>query len=344
MRTSHQTEHASSIEEAPLDPKRAIVDPHHHLWEIRAAPGAMHVAQSFLLPELLETINRSGHHLTHTVFVECHAMYRAQGSDDLRPVGEIEFANGIAAMSASGGYGPCRIAAGMVGSANPRLGARVAPVLEALVAAGGGRFRGVRFTTAFSEAGMFGGPCDARTKGLMKDPMFRQAVGVLARMGLNLDIWCFHTQLNELVDLAAAFPGLTIILDHLGTPETLGTYAGREAEARAEWESRIAELAQYPNVVVKLGGLGMNLAEPIGRDPRNASSATLAAEWRPYIETCIEAFTPQRCMFESNFPPDNASGTYGALWNAFKRIAADYSEDEKTALFSATAKRVYRLD
>jgi L-fuconolactonase len=344
IRSDRFTEDAALTEESPLDPKRAIVDPHHHLWEIHPAPGAMHAAQRFLLPELLDTIDRSGHNVTHTVFVECHAMYRASGREELRPVGEVEFANGIAAMSASGGYGQCRIAAGIVGSANPRLGGNIAPVLEALIAAGGGRFRGVRFMTAYSEAGMFGAPDDKTAKGLMKDPGLRAAAGVLQRMGLSLDIWCFHTQLDELVELATALPDLTIILDHLGTPETLGSYVGREAQARAEWATQIARVAQCPNIMVKLGGLGMNLSKPIGADPRNASSMQLAAQWRPYIEICIAAFTPRRCMFESNFPPDNASGTYGAVWNAFKRLTSDYSEDEKTALFSATAKKVYRLE
>jgi predicted TIM-barrel fold metal-dependent hydrolase len=304
----------------------------------------MHTAQRFLLPELLETIHRSGHHVTHTVFVECRAMYRASGPDELRSIGEVEFVNGIAAMSASGGYGRCCVAAGIVGSANPRLGGRIAPVLEALVAAGGGRFRGVRFMTAYSEAGMFGAPGDTTAKGLMRDPRFREAAGVLQQMGLSLDIWCFHTQLDEVVELATALPNLTIILDHLGTPETLGTYTGREAQARAEWATQIARLARCPKIVVKLGGLGMDLSKPIGTDPRNASSTLLATQWRPYIESCIAAFTPRRCMFESNFPPDSASGTYGAVWNAFKRLTSDYSEDEKTALFSATAKKVYRLE
>jgi predicted TIM-barrel fold metal-dependent hydrolase len=331
-------------EEPPLDSNRAIVDPHHHLWEIRPAPGAMHIAQRFLLPELLETIDRSGHNVTHTVFLECHAMYRDSGPDELRPIGEVEFANGIAAMSASGGYGRCRVAAGIVGSANPRLGARITPILEALRVAGGGRFRGVRFMTAYSEGGMFGAPPDTTAKGLMREPKFHEAAAVLQQMGLSLDVWCFHTQLNEVLELAEAFPNLKIILDHLGTPEALGAYAGREAEVRAEWATRIAKLARCPNIVVKLGGLGMNLAKSIGSDPRNATSTLLAAQWLPYIETCIAAFTPRRCMFESNFPPDSASGTYGAIWNAFKRITSDYSEDEKTALFSSTAKKVYRLE
>ena len=301
-----------TAEETPLEPQRPIIDPHLHLWEIRPAPGAMQAPQRFLLPELLQTVGDSGHAVTHTVFVECHAMYRPDGPPELRPLGETEFANGVAAMSASGGYGPCRVAHRIVASADLGLGARAAPVLEAHAAAAGERFRGVRCSTAFSEAGMFGAPCDPGARGRLAEPLFREGARVLARMDLSLDVWCFHTQLGALAGFADAVPELTIILDHLGTPESLGAYAGRETEARTEWAARIAELARRPNVRVKLGGLGMDVSAPIPADVGSASSATLAARWRPYVETCIEAFTPGRCMFESNFPPDKAAASYGA--------------------------------
>ena len=332
-----------SAEEPPLDPQRPIIDPHLHLWEIRPAPGAMQAPQRFLLPETLETIETSGHNITHSVFVECHAMYRKDGPPELASLGETEFANGVAAMSASGGYGPRRIAHRIVGSADLLLGVDVAAVLEAHVASAAERFRGVRCNTAFSEAGMFGAPCDPRARGMLRDPRFRDGAGVLAWMGLSLDVWCFHTQLEELIDLATARPDLTIILDHVGTPESQGAYAGREAEARAEWAAKLAELARRPNVLIKLGGLGMDLTRSIPAEAGPASSEELAARWRPYVETCIEAFTPQRCMFESNFPPDKATASYGATWNAFKRITRDYAEDEKDHLFRRTAAAAYRI-
>jgi predicted TIM-barrel fold metal-dependent hydrolase len=98
-------------------------------------------------------------------------------------------------------------------------------------------------------------------------------------------------------------------------------------------------------VAVKLGGLAMSFPgfETYMAEPR-ASSETLAADWKPYIDTCIEAFGPDRSMFESNFPVDQGSCSYPVLWNAFKRLAAGFSADEKTALFSGTARRVYRLE
>jgi predicted TIM-barrel fold metal-dependent hydrolase len=332
-----------SRDEAPLDPERPIIDPHLHLWDIRPAPDGLQAPQTFLLAETLSTIEASGHNVTHTVFVECHAMYRQGGRPEFAPVGETEFANGVAAMSASGAYGPRRVAHRIVGSADLTLGARVAEVLEAQVARAGERFRGVRMNTAFSEAGAFGFPCDPAARGRIADPRFHEGARVLARMDLSLDVWCFHTQLPEVTALADAAPRLVIVLDHLGTPESLGAYAGRTAEARAEWAASLAELARRPNVVVKLGGLGMDVSRSIPAEPGPGASEMLAAAWRPYVETCLEAFSPRRCMFESNFPPDKAAASYGATWNAFKRIARGCSEDEKDWLFRGAAAAIYRI-
>ncbi len=331
-------------EEAPLDPDRPIIDPHLHLWEIFADPLGLRAAQRFLLHEAAAMIAASGHNITHTVFLECHTMYRAEGPVELRPVGETEFAAGQAAISASGNYGPARIAHRIVGTANLLLGDKVAPVLEAHVAVAPQRFRGIRMGVAYSVARMFGMAANATPMRHMTRPEFREGARILAKMGLSLDVWCFHTQLAELIEFADSLPELAIVLDHIGTPESMGAYAGRAAVARSEWAPLIAELAKRPNVTIKLGGLGMDISGGIGSVSRGQSSQQLAAQWRPYLETCIEAFTPSRAMFESNFPPDNAAGSYGATWNAFKRIAAGCSEEEKDALFSGTAARVYGID
>ena len=332
------------LEESPIDPHRPIIDPHLHLWDIRADPQGMVLAQRFLLHEAAQMIALSGHNVTHTVFLECHAMHRADGPVELRPIGETEFAAGQAAISASGNYGSARIAHRIVGTANLLLGAAVAPVLEAHVTAGGGRFRGIRMAVAYSEAGMFGMPANPELKGLLTRPAFREGASVLASMGLSLDVWCFHTQLGELIALADCLPDLAIVLDHIGTPESQGAWAGREAAARGEWAALIAELAKRPNVTIKLGGLGMDISGSVGRVSRGQTSQQLADQWRPSIETCIAAFGTERAMFESNFPPDHAAASYGATWNAFKLITAGCSKDEKDALFSGTAARFYQID
>ncbi len=318
-------------EEAPLDPDRAIIDPHLHFWE----PSG---TARFLVQEAAAVIAASGHNVTHTVFVECHAMHRADGPEEMRAVGETVFAAGQAAMSESGMYGPARLGCRIVGTANLLLGGGVTPVLEAHVAAGGGRFRGIRTGTAWSAQGMFGWPPDPAGAGIMARAAFREGAAVLARMGLSLDVWCLHGQLGELMALADALPDLAIVLDHVGTPED------RSDEVRALWANSIRELAQRPNVAIKLGGLGMDIRQGIGQAFRGASSEVLAGEWRPYLETCIEAFGPHRAMFESNFPPDHASGSYGATWNAFKRIAGGCSDTEQDDLFRRTAARVYGIE
>ena len=324
-----------TTDEVALEPERAIIDPHLHFWDILAAPGAPQAPQRFLFPECLAMVAASGHNVTHTVFVECHQMYRQDAAPELRCVGETEFVTGIAAMSASGNYGRARYAHRIVGSADLTLGTRVRPVLEAHLAVAGERFRGIRMPLAYSDGGLFGFPCDPARKGIMAWPAFREGARVLAELDLSLDVWCVHSQLPELIALADALPDLMIVLDHIGTP--LG------AGGRAEWADAIAELARRPNVSVKLGGMGMDLSGPITARTGSGHSEALAAQWQPLVETCIAAFGPARAMFESNFPPDKAAGSYGATWNAFKIIARDYSEDEKDRLFRGTAAETYRI-
>jgi predicted TIM-barrel fold metal-dependent hydrolase len=319
-----------------IEPDLPIVDPHHHLVD-RPETGR------YLLPDLLADLG-AGHNITATVYLEWLSMYRATGPAELRPVGEIEFANGVAAMSASGTCGKPQVCAGLVGYADLALGAEVERVLEAMIVAGGGRFRGIRFITASHPDQATWGSMVTRPQGLLVDEQVREGFARLAPLGLSFDAWMYHTQLGELVDLARAFPETQIVLDHVGGPIGLGRYAGKRDEVFAEWRGRIRELAACPNVHIKLGGLGMQM---FGFDLHTGamppSSQELASAWRPYIETCIAAFGPERAMFESNFPVDKGSCSYAALWNAFKHIAAGCSAAEKTALFAGTATRLYRL-
>jgi predicted TIM-barrel fold metal-dependent hydrolase len=318
-----------------IDPARPIVDPHHHLWD--------RGGQRYLIEDMADDI-ASGHNIVATVYVDCRSMYRAHGPEAFRPVGEVEFANGVAAMSASGGYGPAAICAGIVSHVNLLLGDAARGVLEAEIAAGGGRFRGIRHSSPWDADAEVAGFYAARPKGLLLDAVFRRGFACLAPLGLSFDAWLFHPQIGELADLARAFPDTKIVLDHCGGPIGIGRYANRRDEIFAVWKASIRQIATCPNVVVKLGGLAMRL---LGYDfhqrPMPPSSEQLAAAWRPYIETCIEAFGPERAMFESNFPPDKGQCSYQVIFNAFKRIAAHYSEAEKTALFSKTAAEFYRL-
>jgi L-fuconolactonase len=321
--------------EEPLEPGLPIIDPHHH---VRDRPGAR-----YLFDELLADLSACGHSIRATVMIESGDMFRAGGLPELRPVGEIEFLNGVAAMFASGKYGPTLAGAGIVGCPDLRLGERVRPVIEACITAGGGRFCGVRNLLAWHESAELR---KARTgpPGLIRDAGFRAGLACLADYDLSYDAYVYHPQLPELIELARSVPSVRIIIDHTGGPAGVGPYTGRRDEVFPFWKAQIRELAQCPNVFMKLGGLGL----PVmgfgfhGRMPQ-ASSLELADAWRRYFEACIEAFGASRCMFESDFPPDKEVCSYTVIWNAFKRIAAGCSPDEKATLFGGTAERAYRL-
>jgi predicted TIM-barrel fold metal-dependent hydrolase len=316
-----------------LEPALPIIDAHHHLWH---RPN-----QLYLLPEFLADLN-TGHNIVSTVFIQCHAMYRASGPEELRPVGETEFVAGIAAMSDSGGYGPTRIAAGIVGYADLALGERAGPVLDAQIRAGGGRFRGVRHSAAWDADPIIGNGHAAPH--LLRRPEFRAGLKELTARDLAFDLWVFHTQLDEALEVARACPETSFILGHCGGPLGYGPYAGKQDETFARWKAGMTALAACPNVVVKLGGMMMRLAAyDYGALPMPPTSAELATHWEPYITTCIELFGAERCLFESNFPVEKMGIGYAEIWNAFKRLAAGASADEKRALFAGTAQRVYRL-
>jgi L-fuconolactonase len=329
--------------EAALEPSLPIIDPHHHFWDTPQRG-------QYLLPELLTDIgggpdSEPDHNIVATVFLECRSMYRTAGPAEMAAIGEVEFVNGIAAMSASGGYGPCRVAEGIVGHADLTIGARVREVLEAEIAVGGDRFRGIRHGVAWDAS-------EAIQKfatrvvphHLTRDPKFREGFAQLAPLGLSFESWQYHPQLTDAIDLARAFPETTIILNHVGGVLGVGPYRGRRDEILVGWKRDIGELAKCPNVNVKLGGIGMtSFGFDFYEREVPPSSDELAMAWRRYIEPCIEAFGPSRCMFESNFPPDKQSCGYTELWNAFKRITSGASAAEKRALYSGTAARVYRL-
>jgi predicted TIM-barrel fold metal-dependent hydrolase len=270
-------------------------------------------------------------------------MYRATGDETRRSLGETEFVNGVAAMSASGGYGATKACLGIVGNVDMRFGDRAKAALEAHVAISGGRFKGIRNVSPWHVSGLRASSATP-PEGLLRDAEFRRGFKALGELGLSFDSWLLHTQLDDVIDLARAFPGTSIVLDHVGGPIGVGPYAGRRAEAFAEWKPKLFELARCSNVTVKLGGLGMHLGGfDFPERPKPPTSAELAEAWKPYIETSIEAFGPERAMFESNFPVDKGMCSYAVLWNAFKRLAAGWSAAEKTALFSGTAARVYKL-
>jgi len=318
--------------EDALEPALPIVDPHHHLWDREGG---------YLLDELLADTG-SGHNVVATVFVQCGYAYRSTGPDELKSLGETEFVAGVARESERRKT-KTRAVAGIVGAVDLALGDKAGDVLRAHIEAGGGRFKGIRHITARHEefnASLLGRP-PARQ---LADPTFRKGFAQLGKLGLSFDAWLYHPQIPELTDLARAFPAIPIVLNHVGGPLGVGPYQGKRDQTFREWHQAMKGLAACPNVRVKLGGLGMAI---IGfdyhKESRPPSSERLAADWRPLMETSIELFGANRCMFESNFPVDKGMFSYSVMWNAFKRIASRASAAEKAALFHDTAASFYRL-
>ena len=327
----------SLLREEILEPDLPIIDPHHHLWE--------RARNRYLLDECLADM-RTGHNIRASVFVECGSFYRKTGPVLMAPVGEVEFANGVGAMAASGSYGSTLIGAGIVGTADISVGAEVAEVLDAQIAVGGGRFRGIRVSTKWDSDEDLNTTRYIVPRGVMQDQDFRTGFATLAPRRLSFDAMIYHPQIPELAALARAFPDTTIVLNHIGgLLAWTRNYLARKEETITQWRSSMADLARCPNVFVKLGGLGMPYLG-LGFDKLEvpASSAQLAESWGPLFAHCIDRFGPDRCMFESNFPPDGDSVAYPVIWNAFKRIAARYSADEKRALCYGAAAKAYRLN
>ncbi|MFX3658003.1 MAG: amidohydrolase family protein [bacterium] len=322
------------VREEIVEPDLPICDPHHHLWD---RPD-----NRYGLDELLADI-QSGHNVVSTVFVECAAMYRADGPEALKPVGETEFVNGIAAICASGRYGALRACAGIIGFADLLLGEAVGEVLD-LHMARSDRFRGIRHAAGWDADERVRNSHTNPPRGLLGMPEFRAGTRALADRGLVFEAWMYHHQIHELTDLARAFPDMTIVFDHFGGPLGVGPYEGRREEIFEAWRRDVAELARCPNVHAKLGGLVMPInGFGFHKRERPATSDELVEATGPYYRHAIDCFGPERCMFESNFPVDKQSCSYHVLWNAFKKLVSDASSDEKRMLFHDTACRAYRL-
>ena len=322
-----------TLQEPVLEPELPIIDSHHHLW--------LRNGYNYLMPELAADL-ASGHNVVATVFAECHSMYRATGAEEERSLGETEFVRGQAAMSASGEFGATQACEVMFGNVDLTLGGAVERLLEQHVAAAGGRFRGVRISTGWHEDEKIHNVGDR--PGLLLDPGVNEAVAVLPRMGLSLDCWLYHTQLDEVAQLADTHPDLTIILNHVGSPILGGPYRGRTEDVFAEWQAGIQRVSQRENVFIKLGALPIRMPDFDGDRTLPPGSEEVAKAWRPWMETCIEAFGAERSMYESNFPVQKRWCSYQVCWNAFKRMSAGASASEKSDLFCGAAARAYRIE
>jgi predicted TIM-barrel fold metal-dependent hydrolase len=318
-----------------LEPDLPIIDSHHHLRDRRDS--------YYMFDDYVQDVQR-GHNIVASVYVECMTMHRLDGPEVLRPIGEIEFANGVAAVSAAGKYGPCRIAAAIVGYADLRHGDAVGELLDRGLAAAPDRLRGIRqCTMEESDPEVWRYVPHPSPAGILSHPQFRSGLKQLASRNLVFDTAVFYRQLPDIARIADEFPSLTIVLNHVGQATGL-TDPNRAAEVFAIWRQNMSDLAQRPNVICKVGGMGQPYFG-FGFELRDKlpTYLELASVWRPWAETAIEIFGMERCMMESNFPADRRSCDFVTLWNALKHIVTSASRSDKNALFHDNAARVYRI-
>ena len=323
----------SSLQENVLEPELPIIDPHHHLW--------LRNGYTYLIPELADDL-ASGHNIVATVYAEFHSMYRAHGAEEYRSLGETEFVRGQAAMSASGDFGRTRACDVMFGNIDLTLAAAVEPLLEQHIEVSGGRFRGVRISSGWHADERINNVAEQAS--ILLDPRVQEAVAVINRMGLSLDCWLYHTQLDEFAQLIDAHPGLVSILNHVGSPILGGPYRGKTDEVYAHWQAGIGRVSERDNVYVKLGAMPIRMPSYDGDRTLPSGSEEVAAAWRQWMEPCIDAFGAERSMYESNFPVQKRWCSYQVCWNAFKRISAGASASEKADLFAGAAARAYRIE
>lgn len=329
----NQTTSQTSIPEVALEPSLPICDPHHHLWD--------YPSSRYLVDELLDDLS-GGHNIISTVYVECRHGWRDSGPESMRPIGETEYVERIVAAANEVQNSP-RLAAGIVAFADLTLGKAAQPVLEAHLQASE-RVRGIRYMSAWDAHERIHNAQTNPQQNLFQDPEFNAGLACLLPLGLTFDAWIYHPQLPELIELARNNAEQTIVLNHIGGPLGIGPYAGKRDDIFAEWRDNMATLAKCDNVFVKLGGLTMSLSG-FGwhKSDTPPTADVLATAMGPYYRTCIDYFGADRCMFESNWPVDKVSCSYTTLWNAFKTLSSDYSDEERKALFHDTAARIYRL-
>ena len=325
--------------EQPLFPDLPIIDPHHHLWDVGFG--------KYYVEELLNDINTSGHNIKATVYIMSSSntiIYSKEGPEEYKTLPEIEFALKEGKRSDLIPNNNIKVNASIVGSLDLTHGNKLKPVIEKGIEVSEGRLKGIRMLLASHKDPRITSGAVKSDLRLMLHPNFIEGAKCLQDAGLSLDFWIYHTQLLEMERIAKALPDLNIILNHIGGPIQIGEYEGKQALTHREWRPAMMRLSRLPNINVKLGGLGMALnGAKFHLNDQPPSSIELSDNWKPWIYETLNMFGVDKCMFESNFPVDKGSCSYGSLWNAFKLITNEMSENEKKKLFYENAAKTYKI-
>ena len=291
-----------------------VVDPHHHLWDLKA----LHYPW-LEEPQQLEVHGSDSAIRTNALPSDYRAAFdgvpvvRTVAVDGVAEDG-LEEAKWLERVAAEEGM-PAGVVAGIKLDADDSI-ERLEEFASLSLA------RGIRHILNWSAD-----PALTYTDrpNIMTEAGFLDAFGHLARLGLSFDLQVYPDQLRQSAELAANHPETQIILNHAGMP------LGRSPEDLAFWRAGMTVLAAQPNVTVKISGLGMT------------DHHWTVDSIRPYVVETIEIFGTARCMFASNWPVDTLYGQMGVLYDAFDQLTADFSTSERSALFGANADRVYRL-
>ena len=325
--------------EEPIESDQAIIDPHHHLWDLNFG--------KYLHQDFIEDIKTSGHNILASVFIMSSAnteIYDKKSPKEFETVPEIIFACKEAEKAKNKFSNKYKINESIVGSLDLRYGKKLIPVIEKAISISKGKLKGIRMLLAAHSDPSISSGAVKTSLGIMKDPKFLEGAKILQKYDLSLDFWIHHTQLNEMGYIAKSVPELQIILNHVGGPIHLGPYTGKKALTHREWRHSMMRLASLANISVKLGGLGMAVnGSQFYKKKIPPSSDELSENWKPWIFETIDLFGFERCMFESNFPVDKGSCSYGNLWNAFKKIIISMSKEEKNKLFFKNAAKIYKI-
>ena len=326
----------AQVKEEIIDPQLPIIDPHHHLWN-----GDNQLAGSF--PYLIENLNEdtfSGHNIVGTIFMECAQGYYLNGEEKYKPVGETEFV--INLIKDSKKLPESTNIMGIIGYANLMLGTDVKDVLDEHLSKGEGLFKGIRHAAGWDKNNEIHNSHSNPIENIYYDKNFIKGAEELINLNLTFDAWHYHHQITDLSIFAERYPELIIIHDHFGGPLGVGPYEGKREEIFKKWKDDISLLSESKNVYAKLGGLAMPVnGWNFHKQDKPASSDQIVDLHQQYYLHTINCFGADRCMFESNFPVDRRSVTYHILWNAFKKMVSDYSDEDKNKLFFKNAKDVY---